>query len=49
MGTNLQVGNQLRHQAGPARLVARAHPAGGIAVEILVEEHQVFEIRVGVV
>src|SRR5437879_103663 len=32
---------ELGHEAGPARLVARADAGAGVAVEVLVEEHEV--------
>src|SRR5262245_5203871 len=39
--------NQLRHQTGPARLVIGAETATAVAVEILVEEHQITPVLVG--
>src|SRR4051794_17288384 len=38
--------DQARHEAGPARLVHRAHAAAGVSVEVLVEEQVVLEVRV---
>ena len=37
---------QIRHQRRPAGLVARAEAAAGVAVEVLVEQHQVAPVRI---
>src|SRR5688572_22850219 len=37
---------QVNDQACPARLMARSHSSAGIAMEVLVEEHVVPEVRV---
>src|SRR4051794_31884158 len=38
--------DELRHERGPARLVRRAEASPVLAVEVLVERHQVLEVRV---
>ena len=39
---------ELRHQPGPAGLVRGTNPTTGVAVEVLIEEDVVPEVRVGV-
>jgi len=38
---------QFRHERGPAGLGRRSESAAGIAVEVLVEEHMIPELRIG--
>src|SRR5438034_2623149 len=38
---------QLGHEAGPAGLVRGADAATGVAMEVLMEEHAVLEVRIG--
>ena len=39
--------NQRRRQRGPAGLVAGTHTAASVAVEVLVEQHEIFPSIVG--
>ena len=40
---------QLRHQAGPSGLMARADAGAVVAVEVLVEQHQVPPVRIALI
>src|SRR6185295_14811139 len=42
-----QVEDAARDERGPAGLVARAESAAGVAVEVLVEEDELLEVRIG--